>query len=113
MAPKNHQDSDNPANKRKTTAKPRTNMNHEEFITRWQRSGGAEMANSQSFLKELCQVLEADVFKVHGTRVHCPRKLAPVYTRIFSTRIFSLLNETSISTRHPEATERHVFRKRL
>jgi len=33
-------------------------MNHEAFITRWQRSGGAEMANSQSFLKELCQVLE-------------------------------------------------------
>ena len=35
-----------------------THMNHEEFITRWQRSGGAEMANSQSFLKELCQLLE-------------------------------------------------------
>ncbi len=33
-------------------------MNHEQFITRWQRSGGAEMANSQSFLKELCQLLE-------------------------------------------------------
>jgi len=33
-------------------------MNHEEFITRWQRSGGAEMANSQSFLKELCRLLE-------------------------------------------------------
>ena len=33
-------------------------MNHEEFITRWQRSGGAELANSQSFLKELCQLLE-------------------------------------------------------
>ncbi|MCA9011224.1 MAG: class I SAM-dependent DNA methyltransferase, partial [Planctomycetaceae bacterium] len=33
-------------------------MNHEEFVTRWQRSGGAELANSQSFLKELCQLLE-------------------------------------------------------
>jgi len=33
-------------------------MNHEEFITRWQRSGRVEMANSQSFLKELCQLLE-------------------------------------------------------
>lgn len=33
-------------------------MNHAEFITRWQRSGGAELANSQSFLKELCQLLE-------------------------------------------------------
>lgn len=32
-------------------------MNHEEFISRWQRSGGAEMANSQSFLKELCLLL--------------------------------------------------------
>ena len=33
-------------------------MNHEAFITRWQRSGGAEMANSQPFLIELCQLLE-------------------------------------------------------
>ena len=33
-------------------------MNIEEFIARWQRSGGAEMANSQSFLKELCRLLE-------------------------------------------------------
>jgi SAM-dependent methyltransferase len=32
-------------------------MNHEDFISRWQRSGGAEMANSQSFLKELCLLL--------------------------------------------------------
>jgi hypothetical protein len=32
-------------------------MNAEDFITRWQRSGGAELANSQSFLKELCQLL--------------------------------------------------------
>ncbi len=32
-------------------------MNHDEFISRWQRSGGAEMANSQSFLKELCLLL--------------------------------------------------------
>ncbi len=33
-------------------------MTPQEFITRWQRSGGAELANSQSFLKELCQLLE-------------------------------------------------------
>ena len=32
-------------------------MNPNEFITRWQRSGVAELANSQSFLKELCTVL--------------------------------------------------------
>ena len=35
----------------------RINMTPEEFISRWQRSGGAELANSQSFLKELCLVL--------------------------------------------------------
>ena len=28
-----------------------------EFIDRWKRSGGAELANSQSFLKELCDLL--------------------------------------------------------
>ena len=28
-----------------------------EFIDRWKRSGGAELANSQSFLKELCELL--------------------------------------------------------
>jgi len=33
-------------------------MTPEDFITRWQRSGGAEMANSQSFLKELCNLLQ-------------------------------------------------------
>ena len=33
-------------------------MTPEDFISRWQRSGGAELANSQSFLKELCQLLE-------------------------------------------------------
>ncbi len=33
-------------------------MNHEEFIKRWQRSGGAELANSQSFLIQLCRQLE-------------------------------------------------------
>ena len=33
-------------------------MNPEDFVKRWQRSGGAELANSQSFLKELCQLLE-------------------------------------------------------
>ena len=32
-------------------------MNAADFIQRWQRSGGAELANSQSFLKELCQLL--------------------------------------------------------
>ena len=32
-------------------------MTPEDFISRWQRSGGAELANSQSFLKELCQLL--------------------------------------------------------
>jgi len=32
-------------------------MNADDFIQRWQRSGGAELANSQSFLKELCQLL--------------------------------------------------------
>lgn len=29
----------------------------DEFIQRWQQSGGAEMANSQLFLNELCQLL--------------------------------------------------------
>ena len=33
-------------------------MTPQDFISRWQRSGGAELANSQSFLKELCQLLE-------------------------------------------------------
>lgn len=33
-------------------------MNPDDFIKRWQRSSGAELANSQSFLKELCQLLE-------------------------------------------------------
>lgn len=33
-------------------------MTPQEFIDRWQGSGGAELANSQSFLKELCQILE-------------------------------------------------------
>ena len=32
-------------------------MEPEEFIERWQKSGAAELANSQSFLKELCDVL--------------------------------------------------------
>jgi hypothetical protein len=30
----------------------------QEFISRWKDSGGAELANSQSFLKELCALLE-------------------------------------------------------
>jgi len=33
-------------------------MNPSEFISRWQGSGGAELANSQSFLKELCALLD-------------------------------------------------------
>ncbi len=33
-------------------------MTPQEFIDRWQNSGGAEMANSQSFLKELCTLLD-------------------------------------------------------
>lgn len=32
-------------------------MTPDEFIERWEKSGGAEMANSQSFLKELCDLL--------------------------------------------------------
>lgn len=28
-----------------------------DFIARWKDSGGGEIANSQSFLKELCQLL--------------------------------------------------------
>lgn len=32
-------------------------MTPQDFISRWQRSGGAELANSQSFLKELCKLL--------------------------------------------------------
>lgn len=30
------------------------------FIGRWKGSGGAELANSQSFLKELCQLIGVD-----------------------------------------------------
>ena len=30
----------------------------EDFINRWKDSGGAELANSQSFLKELCTLLD-------------------------------------------------------
>lgn len=33
-------------------------MTPDEFVQRWELSGGAEMANSQSFLKELCDLLE-------------------------------------------------------
>jgi hypothetical protein len=33
-------------------------MTPSEFITRWKTSGGAELANSQSFLKELCTLLD-------------------------------------------------------
>ncbi len=33
-------------------------MTPENFIARWKDSGGGEMANSQSFLKELCTLLE-------------------------------------------------------
>ncbi|MFV0442107.1 MAG: type IIL restriction-modification enzyme MmeI, partial [Planctomycetaceae bacterium] len=33
-------------------------MTPQEFVTRWKDSSGAELANSQSFLKELCLLLE-------------------------------------------------------
>ncbi len=33
-------------------------MTPDEFVARWEKSGGAELANSQSFLKELCELLE-------------------------------------------------------
>lgn len=33
-------------------------MTPQEFIDRWKDSGGAELANSQSFLKELCTLLD-------------------------------------------------------
>jgi hypothetical protein len=33
-------------------------MNPQDFIERWKDSGGAELANSQSFLKELCTLLD-------------------------------------------------------
>lgn len=33
-------------------------MDTTDFIARWKDSGGAELANSQSFLKELCALLE-------------------------------------------------------
>ena len=32
-------------------------MTPSDFITRWKKSGGAEIANSQSFLKELCDLI--------------------------------------------------------
>ena len=32
-------------------------MNQKDFIERWRRSGGAEQANSHSFLKELSQLI--------------------------------------------------------
>ena len=33
-------------------------MTPDLFVDRWKDSGGAELANSQSFLKELCDLLE-------------------------------------------------------
>ncbi|MEZ6067531.1 MAG: type IIL restriction-modification enzyme MmeI [Planctomycetaceae bacterium] len=33
-------------------------MTPQAFVERWKDSAGAELANSQSFLKELCQLLE-------------------------------------------------------
>jgi hypothetical protein len=33
-------------------------MTPDEFISRWEKSAGAELANSQSFLKELCDLLD-------------------------------------------------------
>ncbi len=35
-------------------------MTPDEFVLRWEKSGGAELANSQSFLKELCDLLGVD-----------------------------------------------------
>jgi hypothetical protein len=35
-------------------------MTPDEFVERWEKSGGAELANSQSFLKELCDLLGVD-----------------------------------------------------
>ncbi|TWT73295.1 class I SAM-dependent DNA methyltransferase [Allorhodopirellula solitaria] len=35
-------------------------MTPDEFVLRWEKSGGAELANSQSFLKELCDLLDVD-----------------------------------------------------
>lgn len=32
-------------------------MNIDDFITRWQQSGGSERANFQTFANELCDVL--------------------------------------------------------
>ncbi len=32
-------------------------MTPDEFVLRWEKSGGAELANSQSFLKELCDLI--------------------------------------------------------
>ncbi|MCA9111283.1 MAG: hypothetical protein KDA52_15125, partial [Planctomycetaceae bacterium] len=37
-----------------------TRMTPQEFIDRWQGSAAAEMANSQSFLKELCALLDVE-----------------------------------------------------
>ena len=34
-------------------------MNVADFMTRWEKSGGSEMGASQSFLKELCDLIEA------------------------------------------------------
>jgi hypothetical protein len=33
-------------------------MSPDEFVERWKKSGGAEMANSQLFLTELCDLLD-------------------------------------------------------
>ncbi|MGB7344058.1 MAG: DNA methyltransferase [Pirellulaceae bacterium] len=35
-------------------------MTPDQFVERWEKSGGAELANSQSFLKELCDLLSVD-----------------------------------------------------
>lgn len=40
-----------------TVAKCGNAMTPDEFVQRWEKSGGAELANSQSFLKELCELL--------------------------------------------------------
>jgi hypothetical protein len=35
-------------------------MTPQDFISRWQGSAAAEMSNSQSFLKELCTLLDVE-----------------------------------------------------
>ena len=36
-------------------------MTPETFITRWQHADGSELANAQSFVRELCELLDVPV----------------------------------------------------